>query len=545
MDLESGFEGLKRGASPQGSSPEPLKEPDIHRVKSSMRLQYEAQVRVIRSQIGGLEKVREDLGLSQRKISQLLLVDPSAWTRWTRAGEEAPPHIWRALQWYLTVREKIPGLTPQYFLGSDPKVLHQKTLAELQSERETREARIRELELRIIEIESSGRLWRRRFWLALGAVALVALMSSTAFAQSEDAPVNPTSPQEPVAAISESVPQETSGDRRWIPIFYYTPETKYAGGALLIHNFGPERDGRTSQITGVASVTANGQYMVNVSPRFFPEGAKGEITGLFSYRYFPNRYFGRGPDVRTDERGEDYTERALDLGFSQTTSVSESWNFRWAVQYDRREIVDFVTGGLMEQETAAAGTRLETPGATIGMEWDRRDSPQSPILGDWHRFQVTRLLPQDLDGAINMKPVNRLEADFRWYIPRRERSVTWAYQLYAGEVSGEEPIPFQYLQSVGGGSRLRGYFAGRFRDRALVMSQAEWRRDFRERWSGTAGVGVGRLAESADQWGEARDLWTGAIGIQYVLNKKSRTKVRADLGFGHRPSFYLLLGDAF
>lgn len=87
--------------------------------KTSNRIFYEAQVEVIRKQVGDLEKIRLDLGLSQRKISQLLLVDPSAWTRWTKNGESAPPHIYRALQWYMTIKEKIPGLTPQYFIGRD------------------------------------------------------------------------------------------------------------------------------------------------------------------------------------------------------------------------------------------------------------------------------------------------------------------------------------------------------------------------------------------------------------------------------------------
>jgi hypothetical protein len=75
------------------------------RINSSLRMQYEAHVQVIRNQIGHLDSVRAQLGLSQRKICQLLMVDPSAWTRWTKAAQSsthldsAPPHIWRALQW--------------------------------------------------------------------------------------------------------------------------------------------------------------------------------------------------------------------------------------------------------------------------------------------------------------------------------------------------------------------------------------------------------------------------------------------------------------
>lgn len=108
------------------------------RSKTSLRMNYEAQVSVIRRQTGSLESVRVELGLSQRKMAQLLMVDPSSWTRWTKQGDEAPPHIWRALQWYLALREKIPGLTPHYFTGTNPQILHQKALAELDQEREQR-----------------------------------------------------------------------------------------------------------------------------------------------------------------------------------------------------------------------------------------------------------------------------------------------------------------------------------------------------------------------------------------------------------------------
>ena len=110
------------------------------RSKTSTRIFYEAQVSVIKKQLGDLEKIRTDLGLSQRKICQLLMVDPSAWTRWNRDHEEAPPHIWRALQWYMTLQEKIPGLTPQYFIGKDPQILHEKTLLKIAEEKKLRES---------------------------------------------------------------------------------------------------------------------------------------------------------------------------------------------------------------------------------------------------------------------------------------------------------------------------------------------------------------------------------------------------------------------
>lgn len=153
MDLER--EALK--AFPAEGVPEDSLESAAGlRVKSSTRLQYEAQVRVIRQQIGSLEKIRSDLGLSQRKMAQLLLVDPSAWTRWNRPGEEAPPHIWRALQWYLTVREKIPGLTPHYFLGADSR-----------ASKEERDRRLELAEAKLSSLAIETKKLRR--WIAFWA----------------------------------------------------------------------------------------------------------------------------------------------------------------------------------------------------------------------------------------------------------------------------------------------------------------------------------------------------------------------------------------
>jgi transcriptional regulator with XRE-family HTH domain len=92
------------------------------RSKSSQRLRYEAEVELIRKKLGDLEAIRETLGLTQRKMAQLLLVDPSAWTRWTKGGESAPPHIYRMLQWYLALQDKYPALDAGFWLSAVAKV---------------------------------------------------------------------------------------------------------------------------------------------------------------------------------------------------------------------------------------------------------------------------------------------------------------------------------------------------------------------------------------------------------------------------------------
>tara|TARA_B100001248_G_C27399060_1_gene468347 strand:+ start:6093 stop:6569 length:477 start_codon:yes stop_codon:yes gene_type:complete len=89
------------------------------RSKTSLRIRYEVQAERIKQEIGDLERIRQRLGLSKRKVCQLLLIDPSTWTRWTNfSGAKPPPHIYRMLQWYLILQEQHPQMHSDYWLRS-------------------------------------------------------------------------------------------------------------------------------------------------------------------------------------------------------------------------------------------------------------------------------------------------------------------------------------------------------------------------------------------------------------------------------------------
>ena len=76
-------------------------------VQSPLRMRYAAETKIFRAQYGGLEDIRQKLGFSRRKMCQLLLVDPSAWTRWMKDESRVPPHVYRALEWYLALEQKM------------------------------------------------------------------------------------------------------------------------------------------------------------------------------------------------------------------------------------------------------------------------------------------------------------------------------------------------------------------------------------------------------------------------------------------------------
>ena len=149
------------------------------RAKTSLRMHYDAQTVVIERQLEGLEGVRSKLGLSQRKMAQLLMVDPSAWTRWSRPGHRAPGVVWRALQWYMILNEKIPGLTPNYFLNSAPSAVRAETLKDLKKESEARElleVKLSKLYDRLSGLETQLKFWRMGTLILTSTLILSALI---------------------------------------------------------------------------------------------------------------------------------------------------------------------------------------------------------------------------------------------------------------------------------------------------------------------------------------------------------------------------------
>ncbi|MEK7356290.1 MAG: hypothetical protein AAB250_07560 [Bdellovibrionota bacterium] len=130
--------------------------PATPRAKTSLRLRYEAESEVIRKKLGDLETIRGQLGLSQRKIAQLLLVDPSAWTRWTKAGEKAPPHVYRMLQWYLALQEKYPALDVNFWLNTVAQRPEIATAGALADSTKTLLKEIAILKARIAVLESAS-----------------------------------------------------------------------------------------------------------------------------------------------------------------------------------------------------------------------------------------------------------------------------------------------------------------------------------------------------------------------------------------------------
>ena len=92
-------------SQPPGLDGERLLEGPL-RSKTPHKILYAAEIKVFKAQHGGLEEIRQKLGYSRRKMCQLLMVDPSAWTRWMKDEGRVPAHVYRALEWFLALNQR-------------------------------------------------------------------------------------------------------------------------------------------------------------------------------------------------------------------------------------------------------------------------------------------------------------------------------------------------------------------------------------------------------------------------------------------------------
>lgn len=96
----------------------------------SLRQQYLQEKQQIIEQIGDLNSIRIGLGLSQRRLCQILMVDPSAWTRWMKS--DAPPIVYKALAWLVELKRLNPDAAlPSDFAGR-LSTLHSSTQIKIQ-----------------------------------------------------------------------------------------------------------------------------------------------------------------------------------------------------------------------------------------------------------------------------------------------------------------------------------------------------------------------------------------------------------------------------
>ncbi len=81
-----------------------------------------------------------------------ILACSNSFTRWTQEGQGAPPHIWRALAWYLALQDKYPALDAAVWLQGVARSADGDRISQNADEIRAAKLHTRSLEIKIQEL---------------------------------------------------------------------------------------------------------------------------------------------------------------------------------------------------------------------------------------------------------------------------------------------------------------------------------------------------------------------------------------------------------
>jgi outer membrane protein assembly factor BamA len=343
----------------------------------------------------------------------------------------------------------------------------------------------------------------------------------------------------PAAAQEEKDPYKSK--IAGLPFVYYSPETKLAFGVGGVFNFRTGRSKattRTSSVWAYATYTLAKQYSLLLKPEIYLKNNSLCLFGSLRYERSPQFFYGVGNDTASAAK-ESYTPRTLALQFGAKRRILGALFGGLSFEFENVTVEKVAPGGLLAAGdlTGSDGGMLAGFGASL--DWDTRDAVLFPRRGTYIQ------LLGDAYGALAGSDFSfsRVKLDIRRYAPAGKDKVL-VLQAFFLATFGD--VPFYKLGLLGGDSLLRGYYKGRFRDKALVLAQAEYRVLISERIGIVGFAGLASVMPKLTAFGWDRLKYSLGTGLRYVINKRDGATLRLDLAWG-RASFglYATAQEAF
>jgi hypothetical protein len=356
--------------------------------------------------------------------------------------------------------------------------------------------------------------------------------------------------------LSQSVAQPTDSTRKAIsifpfPIVYYTPETRFAYGAVVSATFRFRRDltpgqtdtsatnnlavPRPSNVQLLAAYTQNKQLLLFVPFQVFYDRNKYYIYGEAGYYKYTYNFYGVG---QREVPPETYAVNYPRIRFNALRRIRPGLYAGLRAEFEDYAIQQVEPTGLLASGTVVGGKGGRIGGAGLGLFYDTRDRifyPSKGVIVDLTYLGHSQNIFSDFQYS-------RYVVDLSSYHKVTSRAIV-ALNCVVSMTSGQ--APFSALSLVGSGKRLRGYYEGRFRDNNLALLQAEARVQVWKRLSAVVFGGVGLLGNNEHLFRTADPKAAGGGGLRFRINNDG-LNIRADYGVGKQSSgLYLTLGEAF
>jgi len=291
-----------------------------------------------------------------------------------------------------------------------------------------------------------------------------------------------------------------------------------------------------SILGGFAMIAENGSYAYGggANLHLLDDQLRVKLgAGYADVRY---RFYGIGNEENSRDIGVDILQEAPLYFASATWRV---WNKLYiGLGYLAGSVDSRLRLNLPDASFFDPSLKLDIGAIAFPVQYDTRDHEQFPRSGwlvDGRTILYRESVGSDFDTEIFKVSVNH-------YRPVGERDAI-AFRAVIRSSSGD--TPFFLLSTFGGSTDLRGYPAGRYRDRMMYAVQSEYRWQYSDSWIFTGFAGVGEVAEDFGEFGR-EFLPAAGIGARFVVSQKHRVALSADVAVGDDGTeFYFGVGEAF
>jgi len=330
-----------------------------------------------------------------------------------------------------------------------------------------------------------------------------------------------------------------------LPVVFYTPETRWAGGAAGLLSFWPaarRSEARPSTVTVYSVYTELKQFQLKVEPKLYFDDENWFLPGNLVIEDYPGKYWGIGNDSR-EAAETDFTPRrtSLEASFQKRVLAKQNLYLGLQVQVEHVAVAREEGDGGPLLSSAPGRTGGTVTGLGIILNWDTRNHIFVPTRGSYFQVSLTansKLLGGDFDWT-------EVKADLRKFFPGLADSHVLGVQLLAQSAVGGSP-PFYRYPGLGGDSIMRGTYVGRYRDRHLLAVQAEYRLPVWWKFGLVGFGGLGRVASSLSGLALGGLKYSAGIGLRFKIAPREGANLRVDWAFGRGTSgVYFTAGEAF
>ena len=328
-----------------------------------------------------------------------------------------------------------------------------------------------------------------------------------------------------------------------LPILFYTPETKLAGGVGGLLAFRPSANpdgGRPTAVNFYALYTQRKQFMARLEPEIYLDREKYLIKGKFGFERYPDKFWGFG-DSAPSTNEEDYTPRMLSAEASFLKKIAPRASLYAGLQviFQSFKIVSSDPGGRVATGSVPGATGGTVAGLGFVLNRDNRDDIFFPHRGDyWHLAAIFNGKALGGDFAYTS-----LKLDLRKFFPVSPSGVL-AVQALLKAVGGN--APFYNYPKLGGDSMMRGYYSGRYTDKLLAAVQAEFRMALSARFGAVGFAGLGNVAPRPGAFDFGTLKPSLGAGLRFRVSRRETANLRLDFAWGKGSSgFYITANEAF